>query len=114
MALFGASFGALIVSLLPNQRSANLLFPFVFLPQFFLAGSFNPIKNLPWYLDIVSHVAPLRYAVDLVRSAYYGDSDAAAFAVLADPAFTVTLIAIATLVMLSIGTLLFVRSERNR
>ena len=114
VALFGASFGALIVSLLPNQRSANLLFPFVFLPQFFLAGSFNPIKNLPWYLDIVSHVAPLRYAVDLVRSAYYGDSEAAAFAVLADPAFTVTLIAIATLVMLSIGTLLFVRSERNR
>ena len=54
------------------------------------------------------------YAVDLVRSAYYGDSEAASFAVLADPAFTVTLIALATVAMLSVGTLLFVRSERNR
>ena len=49
-----------------------------------------------------------------MRSAYYGNSEAAAFAVLADPAFTVTLIVITTFVMLSIGTLLFVRSERNR
>ena len=111
VALFGASFGALIVSLLPNQRSANLLFPFVFLPQFFLAGAFNPIRNLPWYLDIVSHIAPLRYAVDLIRGAYYGYPNPA---VLADPLWTTGLISILTVVMLSVGTLLFVRSERNR
>jgi ABC-2 type transport system permease protein len=111
VALFGASFGALIVSLLPNQRSANLLFPFIFLPQFFLAGAFNPIRNLPWYLDIVSHIAPLRYAVDLIRGAYYGYPNAA---VLGDPAWTTAVIVITTVVMLSIGTLLFVRSERNR
>ena len=109
--LFRSSFGALIVSLLPNQRSANLLFPFIFLPQFFLAGAFNPIRNLPWYLDIVSHIAPLRYAVDLIRGAYYGYPNPA---VLADPLWTTGLISILTVVMLSVGTLLFVRSERNR
>jgi ABC-2 type transport system permease protein len=91
VALFGASFGALIVSLLPNQRSANLLFPFIF--------------------DIVSHFAPLRYAVDLIRGAYYGYPNAA---VLGDPAWTSAVIVITTVIMLSIGTLLFVRSERNR
>jgi ABC-2 type transport system permease protein len=111
VALFGASFGALIVSLLPNQRSANLLFPFIFLPQFFLAGAFNPIRNLPWYLDIVSHIAPLRYAVDLIRGAYYGYPNPA---VLGDPTWTVGVIVISTVVMLSVGTFLFVRSERNR
>ena len=111
VAIFGASFGALLVSLLPNQRSANLIFPFVFLPQFFLAGAFNPIRELPWYLDIVSHIAPLRYAVDLIRGAYYGYPNVA---VLSDPIWNVGLIAILTVVMLSIGTLLFVRSERNR
>ncbi len=47
VAIFGASFGALIVSLLPNQRSANLLFPFVFLPQFFLAGVVQPDPRSP-------------------------------------------------------------------
>jgi ABC-2 type transport system permease protein len=111
VAIFGASFGALLVSLLPNQRSANLLFPFIFLPQFFLAGAFNPIRDLPWYLDIASHIAPLRYAVDLIRGAYYGYPNVA---VLSDPIWNVGLIAILTVVMLSIGTLLFVRSERNR
>jgi hypothetical protein len=35
-------------------------------------------------------------------------------AVLSDPIWNVSLIAILTVVMLSIGTLLFVRSERNR
>ena len=88
-----------------------LLFPFIFLPQFFLAGAFNPIRNLPWYLDIVSHIAPLRYAVDLIRGAYYGYPNAA---VLGDPAWTSAVIVITTVIMLSIGTLLFVRSERNR
>jgi hypothetical protein len=34
--------------------------------------------------------------------------------VLADPTWTVAVIAIATVVMLSVGTFLFVRSERNR
>jgi ABC-2 type transport system permease protein len=111
VALFGAAFGALIVSLLPNQRSANLLFPFIFLPQFFLAGAFNPIRDLPWYLDIVSHIAPLRYAVDLVRGAYYESGNPA---VLADPTWNVAVITVATVVMLSVGTFLFVRSERNR
>jgi ABC-2 type transport system permease protein len=111
VALFGAAFGALIVSVLPNQRSANLLFPFIFLPQFFLAGAFNPIRNLPWSLDIVSHISPLRYAVDLIRGAYYGYPNEA---VLADPAWNVVVITVATVVMLSIGTFLFVRSERNR
>jgi ABC-2 type transport system permease protein len=81
------------------------------LPQFFLAGAFNPIRNLPWYLDIVSHISPLRYAVDLIRGAYYGYPNEA---VLADPAWNVVVITVATVVMLSIGTFLFVRSERNR
>ena len=42
---------------------------------------------------------------DLVRSAYYGNSEAAAFAVLADPVCTGTRIVSATLGMRSIGTL---------
>jgi hypothetical protein len=49
--------------------------------------------------------------VDLVRGAYYGSENVA---VLSDPIWNVGLIAILTVVMLSIGTLLFVRSERNR
>jgi ABC-type polysaccharide/polyol phosphate export permease len=42
------------------------------LPQFFLAGVFNPINNLPPFLDIPSHLAPMRYAIDLLRDVYDG------------------------------------------
>src|SRR6266699_5880745 len=74
IALFGGAFGVIVLANLSSQRAANQIFPFVLLPQFFLAGIFNPIQNLPLPLDILSHIAPMRYAVDLLRDAYYGSS----------------------------------------
>ena len=50
---------------LSSQRAASQIFPFIMLPQFFLAGVFNPIKVLPWYLELLSLISPMRYAVDL-------------------------------------------------
>lgn len=72
VAIFGASFGIIVLSNLTNQRQANQIFPFIMLPQFFLAGVFNPVQNLPWFLDLLSRIAPMRYAVDLVRNVFYG------------------------------------------
>src|SRR5437868_7969966 len=72
IALFGGAFGVIVLANLSSQRAANQIFPFVMLPQFFLAGIFNPIQNLPLPLDILSKIAPMRYAVDLMRDAYYG------------------------------------------
>ena len=68
IALFGGAFGVIVLSNLSSQRAANQIFPFVMLPQFFLAGIFNPIQHLPLPLDILSHLAPMRYAVDLLRA----------------------------------------------
>src|SRR5207244_13094288 len=72
IAVYGGAFGVLVLSRLQNQRQANQIFPFVMLPQFFLAGVFNPISNLPLPLDILSKISPMRYAVDLMRDVYYG------------------------------------------
>jgi ABC-2 type transport system permease protein len=69
--LFGGAFGVLVLSRLPNRRAASQVFPFVMLPQFFLAGVFNPIDRLPPILDLASHLSPMRYAVDLLRNVYY-------------------------------------------
>src|SRR5918996_1771571 len=52
--IFGGAFGVLVLSRLPNRRAATQIFPFVMLPQFFLAGVFNPIEKLPLPLDIPS------------------------------------------------------------
>ena len=56
--LFGGAFGLLVLSNLDSQRSAQQIFPFLILPQFFLAGVFSPISDLPPILWIASRIAP--------------------------------------------------------
>ncbi len=114
VASFGGAFGVLVLSNLRNQQAANQIFPFVMLPQFFLAGVFNPIGHLPWYLDAISHLAPMRYAIDLVRDVYYtGLPDVEPVALLDAPA-NLTIIGLLFVAFMVVGTTLFVRSERNR
>ena len=111
VALFGGAFGVLVLSRLENQRQANQIFPFVMLPQFFLAGVFNPIGNLPPVLDVLSKIAPMRYAIDLTRDVYYGPG--ASVAVFDLPTNLLVIAGEFVLFML-IGTAGFVRAERNR
>jgi ABC-2 type transport system permease protein len=112
--IFGGSFGLLLMSLFSSQRSANQIIPFLIFPQFFLAGVFTPIRNLPWYLDIASRISPLRYAVDLARGAFYaGDPDYDKI-VLTSPLVNLAIMAILFVVFMVVGTTMFVRSEKNR
>jgi len=90
------------------------VFPFIILPQFFLAGVFNPIQVLPWYLEVFSRISPMRYAVNLARNVFYlGNPEEAAVA-LAPLAVNAAVAAVAFAGFLALGTVLFVRSERNR
>lgn len=109
IAVFGGAFGVLVLSRLDNQRQANQIFPFVMLPQFFLAGVFNPIANLPLPLDILSKIAPMRYAVDLVRDVYFGHGVA-----VFDLPTNLAIIAAEFALFMLVGTAGFVRAERNR
>lgn len=84
------------------------------LPQFFLAGVFNPIRVLPWYLDILSRISPMRYAVDLTRGIFYAGQADYPDIVLQAPMLNLGIMIAAFLIFLVIGTYLFVRSERNR
>lgn len=112
--LFGGAFGIVMLSSFRSQRTANQIFPFVIFPQFFTAGVFTPIKILPPYLEILSHISPLRYAVDLLRNAFYlGDPDFTKV-VLDSPTLNLAIMTAMFAVFLVIGTALFVRNERNR
>jgi ABC-2 type transport system permease protein len=112
--LLGGAFGVLVLSNLSSQEVAGQIFTFVMLPQFFLAGVFNPIKVLPPYLDVLSRISPMRYAVDLIRAAYYAGRPEFNRTVLDSPALNLAVIAAMFSIFLLIGTALFVRSERNR
>jgi ABC-2 type transport system permease protein len=112
VAFFGGAFGVLVLANLKHQRTANQIFPFVILPQYFLAGIFNPIEKLPLYLDVLSRLSPLRYAVDLIRGLFYGGDPGSA--VLATPQTNLLIMVAAFAVFMIFGTAVFVRSERNR
>ncbi|MBI2780905.1 MAG: ABC transporter permease [Chloroflexi bacterium] len=114
IAIFGGAFGVIVLSNLRSQQAANQIFPFVMLPQFFLAGVFNPIGNLPWYLDIVSHISPMRYAIDLLRDVYYGALPEAVPVALYSAPVNLAVIGAMFVLFMGVGTTLFVRSERNR
>lgn len=112
--LYGGAFGMMVLGLMPSRRAADQLFPFVFLPQFFTAGVFVPINNLPLPLEIVSLLSPLRYAVDITRGLFYNGTADFDFVVLFPVWLNVLILGVSFAVFMFIGTFLFVRAERNR
>jgi ABC-2 type transport system permease protein len=112
--LLGGAFGVALMALLNNQRTAQQVVPFLMFPQFFLAGIFNPIKVLPWYLVPFSLISPMRYAVDLIRDVVYAGRPEAGRVVLFDPVTNLAVIALMFAGFLVVGTVLFVRGETNR
>ena len=112
--LFGGAFGVLLTSLFSNQRTANMVLPFLLFPQFFLAGVFLPLRNLPWYLDILSKITPMRYVVDLIRGIFYAGRPEYGQVVLLHPLINLAIMGLLFTIFLVTGTALFVRGERNR
>ena len=114
VAVFGGAFGVIVLANLGSQRAAQQIFPFVLLPQYFLAGIFNPIGNLPLPLEILSKISPMRDAVDLTRDAYYADVSLGERVQQFDAPTNLAIIAAMFVVFIGAGTFLFVRAERNR
>jgi ABC-2 type transport system permease protein len=112
--LFGGAFGVMVLSNLKSQRTANQVFPFIILPQFFVSGVFSPITHLPLPLFILSRIAPMTYAVDLLRNVYYAGSPEYSKVVLYPLHVDLAIISVFFLACLIIGTYLFVGNERNR
>lgn len=112
--LLGGAFGVLVLANFPSERSANQLFPFIIFPQFFLAGVFSPIKNLPLPLEVLSRISPMRYAVDLVRGIYYSGTPEASKTVLTSPFTNLLIMLVLFLAFLIPGTIIFARNERNK
>lgn len=112
--LFGGAFGVLLLSNFSSRRAASQIEPYIMIPQFFLAGVFAPIRVLPWYLEILSRLSPMRYVVDLTRGVFYAGQSEYTRVVLQTPLANLVVIGIAFAVFLAAGTVLFVRRERNR
>lgn len=112
--LLGGALSTLLTSLMNNQRSALQLVNWVLMPQMFLAGVFIPINVLPWYLEIISLLSPMRYIIDLTRALFYAGQPQYSQVVLENPWIDLLVSVVMFLVCFIAGTILFVRHERNR
>ena len=114
--LFGGSFGLVVMANIRNQRAAQQIFPFLILPQFFLAGVFNQITELDPFLGFLSLISPMRYPVDLLRAAFYTGRPTTEYAaaVVAAPTFNLGVIGLLFALFMVVGTAMFVRREQNR
>jgi ABC-2 type transport system permease protein len=112
--LLGAAFGLATLAALPNQRAALQVFPFIILPQYFLAGVVAPVHGLPRYLDLVSWIMPLRYPVDLTRAAFYAGTPAYRVVVTESPLLDTLVMGALFVVLLVLGAMLFEHRERSR
>ena len=113
-ALIGGSFGILIIASASEQRTASQFFPFLIFPQLFLSGVFNPVKDFPAILHVLSYLTPIRYIVDLMRAIYYAGTPEYSLVIASSPFFNLSVIVLLFAVFLIIGTLLFIRKERNK
>lgn len=114
VALMGGAFGVIVMANLKDQQSANQVFPLLLFPQFFLAGLFTPVRHLPWYLDTLSRITPLRYAVDLLRGAYYVGRPEYGKVVLLSPWVDAAVVFAMFVVFLSLGTYIYAKNEKDK
>ncbi len=114
--LFGGAFGLIVMANIRNQRTAQQVFPFLILPQFFLAGVFNQIQDLSSFLRVMSLMSPMRYPVDLMRHAVYAGRPESerAEALASSATMDLAVIAVLFVLFMVVGTALFVRREQNR
>ncbi|HEX4721491.1 MAG TPA: ABC transporter permease [Pseudonocardiaceae bacterium] len=63
-AVLGTALGLGVSALAASEFQAVQFMPAVILPQFLLSGLITPTSSMAGWLDAVSHVMPLRYAVD--------------------------------------------------
>jgi lipooligosaccharide transport system permease protein len=57
---------------LNGDTGFNILFRLVMIPLFLFSGTFFPISQLPWGVELVARVTPLWHGVELARDATLG------------------------------------------
>ena len=112
--LLGGAFGLATVAALPNQRAAMQVFQFLIIPQYVLGGVLFPASGLPPYLAALSAAMPLRYAVGLLRAAYYAGTPGYQTAVTPSPVAAAAVTGVLLAVLLAAGAMIFDYRERSR
>ena len=72
--LFFVSLGIAMASRIQDPQGFPLIMNFLIMPLFLLSGALFPLDSLPSWLMVLSHIDPLTYGVDGLRSSLIGIS----------------------------------------
>ena len=110
----GSAFGLLLIGIVKNQQTFQMLFPLVIFPQTFVAGIITPINNSEWWLSVITHIAPLTYVIDFMRNMLSVNHPEYKALVLYSPWFDLLVVGAMVTILVVIGTWTFVRGERRK
>jgi ABC-2 type transport system permease protein len=98
-AVLGTALGLFVSAFARSEFQAVQFLPAFILPQFLLCGLLTPREDLPSFLNAVSDVLPLSYAVDAMNSVT-GEVDATG-----DVLFDVAIVAAFVIGALALGSM---------
>ena len=66
----GLGLGVFISTISQTQRQAMMTTEFLMIPQMILSGFIFPIANMPWAIQLITFIIPLRYFLEIVRNLF--------------------------------------------
>lgn len=112
--LLGGAFGLATIAVLPNQRSAMQIFQFLIIPQYVLGGVLVPLRGVPFYLNVLAHLMPMRYVVELTRAAFYAGTPGYRLVVSGSPLLDAAVTGALFVIFMIVGVAVFGYRERTR
>ncbi len=114
LALAGGALGVFLIGLTQEPRTVAVAVPLLIFPQMFLSGALIPVSASSGLLGALARIIPMTYSIDLARNIYYWGKPEYAAAVLHPPMLDLAITVGFFLVFTIVGTILFVRADRNR
>ena len=114
LALAGGALGVFFIGLTQDPKVVAIGVPLLIFPQLFLSGALIPVSNSTGILGLLAKVIPMTYSIDLARNIFYWGKPEYAAAVLHGPWLDLVVTVGFFLVFTIVGTILFVRADRNR
>ncbi len=70
-----SAFGVLVAVTIRQAQTFTWVMQLVVFPMFFLSGALYPVAGLPAWLEVLTRINPLTYAVDAMRHLVFGHLD---------------------------------------
>jgi ABC-2 type transport system permease protein len=71
MAFMVTALGLVLAARIKQVQSAMPMFQLIIVPMMFLSGSLFPLSGLPTWLSVLTHLNPMTYAVEPMRSVVF-------------------------------------------